>query len=197
MADGPIKRVLASIVANGLVYDVLQRAVGTEGFDRHIKKSLGPIARGCIVIDAGGGTGMSRHIWPQDCDYVNVDNDPEKLAAFARKQLPGQAVLGDITALDYRAGSVDYVFTKYVSHHLDDESLEGFLKDSSRVLKADGKLVFFDPVYSADRVLSKVLWRYDRGAHPRPDTLLRSVPNSAKPVADEQQTGLLKEAVPT
>ena len=145
MTDGPLKRVLASIVASGFVYDALQHAAGMEGFEVHIKESLKPIARGCVVIDAGGGTGMSRHIWPQDCDYVNVDNDPEKREAFVRKKLPGKAVLGDITALDNGPGSVDYVFTKNVTHHLDDGGLDGFLKDSARVLKPDGKLVFSMP----------------------------------------------------
>jgi SAM-dependent methyltransferase len=167
VADGPLKRLLASIVARGFVYDALQRAAGTERFNAHIEESLRPIARGCVVIDAGGGTGMSRQIWPEDCDYVNVDNDPEKLEAFARKKLPGKAVLGDITALDKGPGSVDYVFTKAVTHHLDDGSLDGFLKDSARVLKPDGKLVFFDAVYSSDRFVSRLFWRYDRGSFPR------------------------------
>jgi SAM-dependent methyltransferase len=168
VADGPLKRVLASIVASGFVYDAVQRAAGMERFEVHIKESLTPIARGSVVIDAGGGTGLSRHIWPPDCDYLNVDNDPEKLDAFARKKLPGKAVLGDITALANGAASVDYVFTKNVTHHLDDGGLEDFLKDSARVLKPDGKFVFFDAVYSSDRFISKLFWRYDRGSFPRP-----------------------------
>jgi ubiquinone/menaquinone biosynthesis C-methylase UbiE len=177
MADGPLKRVLGSVVSNGFVYDTLQRAVGSNRFDTIIRNALEPIAPDCTVIDAGGGTGLSRNIWPLHCDYVIIDNDPVKLEAYARKNLPGKAIIGDITAFDFESGSVDFVFSKWVSHHLDDQSLEGFLVDSSRILNVGGKLVFFEALYSTDKALSKVMWRYDRGSCPRNEETLLGVLN--------------------
>ena len=143
------------------------------------------------MVDAGGGTGLSRDIWPADCDYVNLDSAPEKLAAFNRKGLRGRAVLGDITALDMEPGSVDYVFIKAVAHHLDDVNLDSFLECSLRVLKPTGRLVFYDPVYLADRFLSRVLWRYDRGSFPRRAGVVLEILNRHfMPTRDEIVRGL-------
>lgn len=167
MTDGPLKRVLASIVASGFVYDALQHAAGMEGFEVHIKESLKPIARGCVVIDAGGGTGMSRHIWPQDCDYVNVDNDPEKREAFVRKKLPGKAVLGDITALDNGPGSVDYVFNQERDTPPRRRRPRWLLEGLCAGSQARRQARLFDAVHSSDRFVSKLFWRYDRGSFPR------------------------------
>jgi hypothetical protein len=56
-----------------------------------------------------------------------------------------------------------------VSHHLDDAQLGQMLDELRRVSK---RIVFLDAVLSPRRT-SRLLWRYDRGRHPRQASVLR------------------------
>ena len=53
----------------------------------------------------------------------------------------------------------------FVLHHLDDEALRRGLAELARVVR--GELVVMDPLWLDRRAISRLLWRYDDGAHPR------------------------------
>src|SRR5439155_24151670 len=80
------------------------------------------------------------------------------------------AVLGDATNLPLRDRSVDWAICVSVSHHLDDHGF-GLMLDELRRVTRD-RVVFLDAVASP-AVRSRLLWRYDRGRHPRPVEVLR------------------------
>ena len=52
-----------------------------------------------------------------------------------------------------------------VFHHVDDETLPGLVAELSRV--TSGHLVFLEPLLNPRRFVSRLLWNYDRGRHPR------------------------------
>jgi SAM-dependent methyltransferase len=166
-APGLTGRAAAAIASIPLVYDVVQRLPGAAESARRLRRVLGE-ARG-VVLDAGGGTGTLEAALPPAAEYLWLDPDPRKLAGFrARSSSP--AILGDATNIPLQDGSVDWVVTVAVSHHLDDDAFGRTLDELRRVVRE--RVVFFDAVASPRRV-SRLLWRYDRGRHPRPPDVLK------------------------
>lgn len=159
---GTVRRALASIVALPFVYDVVQRLVGIETIYGRIRPLLGP-TEGALVLDAGAGTGNLERLLPESARYIWLDPDPQKLRGFrANSQAP--ALIADATRIPFRDQSVDWVVSAFVSHHLDDDQLAQMLNELGRVMK--DRLLFLDAVDAPAR-MSRLLWRYDRGRHPR------------------------------
>ncbi len=67
---------------------------------------------------------------------------------------------------------MDMVLCKQVSHHIPEERLDDLFSEIWRVLRPNGQFLFMDSMKN-DRRVSNVLWRYDRGAYPRPEADLR------------------------
>jgi hypothetical protein len=163
---GPIGRTVAALAGVPLVYDLVQRLPGTAEARSRLRRALVE-ARG-IVLDAGGGTGALEPALPPSATYLWLDADGRKLKRFrARSQSP--AVLGDATNLPLQDGSVEWAVFVAVSHHLDDAALGRALDELRRVARE--RVVFLDAVTTPRRT-SRLLWRYDRGRHPRPADVL-------------------------
>jgi len=158
---------LHRFVANPAIYDTIQVVVGGADLDRRLAGNLGEMAERPTILDVGGGTGLPPSMWPVGVRYLCLDIDPVKLAGFRRKGRPGVALRGDATHLPLRTRSVDVVVCKNVSHHLSDAQLPPLFRESARVLKPRGRMLFIDAVQAPERWRSRVMWRYDRGAHPR------------------------------
>ena len=167
-APGLVGRALAAVVANPLVYDVVQRLLGARETARRLGGALAD-ADGALVLDVGAGTGAMERLLPPTARYLWLDPDPRKLAGFRTKS-SASAVVGDSTALPLRDGAVDWAVSVAVSHHLDDEQFGHTLDELRRVTRE--RVVFFDAVLSPLR-RSRLLWRYDRGRHPRPAEVLK------------------------
>src|SRR5262249_20285691 len=114
-----------------------------------------------------GGTGRLRDIWPAGSTYVCLDNDPRKLGRFRSQETDGSALVADARQLPFPDHTVDVIMSVAMSHHLPDDVLDGFLAEADRVLRPSGAFIFFDAVVRPKRWLSRLLWRYDRGAFPR------------------------------
>jgi SAM-dependent methyltransferase len=167
---------LHRVVANPIVYDTVQVLAGSAELDRRLATNLGEMPARPNILDVGGGTGMPPWLWPAGATYICLDIDPVKLAGFLRKDRPGVALLGDATRLPVRSRSLDLVVCKNVTHHLSDEQLPLVFRESARVLKPGARMLFIDPVQAPERWRSRLLWRYDRGSHPRyVDTLRQSM----------------------
>jgi ubiquinone/menaquinone biosynthesis C-methylase UbiE len=159
---------LHRFVANPVVYDTVQVLAGSSAeLDRRLAATVGELAAGSTILDVGGGSGLPPSLWPAGASYLCLDIDPVKLAAFRRKDGPGVALLGDATHLPIGTRTVDLVVCKNVTHHLSDAQLPALFRESARVLKAGHRMLFIDAVQAPDRWRSRLLWRYDRGTHPR------------------------------
>ncbi len=165
--DPMLTDLLHRIVANPVIYDTVQVLAGSADLDRRLAANLGELPARPTILDVGGGTGLPPSLWPAGTTYLCLDIDPVKLAGFRRKNRPGVALRADATHLPLRARSLDLVVCKNVTHHLGDEQLLPLFRESARVLKPHGRMLFIDAVQAPDRWRSRVLWRYDRGAHPR------------------------------
>lgn len=167
-AGGLLSRVLHAVVAVPAVYDLVQRLAGREAIQRKLHDALGD-AQNAAVLDVGAGTGTLQGALPASADYVWLDNDLQKLSGFRAKS-HGAAIVADATRLPLKDMSVEWAVSVGVSHHLRDDGFDLMLDELRRV--ALERVVFLDAVWTS-AIASRVLWRYDRGAHPRTAEELR------------------------
>jgi len=169
-----LKRMLHRIVAHPQVYDAVQRLAGASKVERLLSRRVPGRDRAARVLDVGGGTGISRNLWPDDCTYICLDVDMEKLRGFSQKHITGSPLLADATRIPIRDGSLDTVLCKLVTHHLTDQAMSALIDESARVLKDDGIFVFMDAVWAPRRPAGRLLWSLDRGTNPRRADTLRA-----------------------
>ena len=164
-----IKGLLHALVSRPVVYSLCQRTIGAGQVTQRIAEYVpSGYSR---ALDIGSGRGYAGRMWPDEADYIPLDIDRAMLQAGQRPL----AVQSEATELPLIDSSMDMVLCKQVSHHISEEHLDRLFAEIQRVLRPDGRLLFMDAVRT-DRAVSNLLWRYDRGAHPRPESdLLRHV----------------------
>jgi ubiquinone/menaquinone biosynthesis C-methylase UbiE len=159
-----ISTIIHSIVAQPLVYDMVQWLAGIDHTRRRLQPHLAQ-TDGQAVLDVGAGTGLYLSSFPPTAKYLWLDNDPQKLQGFqARSSKTFPAILGDGTQIGLRSKSVDYVTCIGVAHHLTDAQFARLVSEMARVARK--KLIFLEPL-DTDAWQSAVMWKYDRGSHPR------------------------------
>ena len=168
-----LAEIIHRVVAYPKVYDLVQTLAGTAALDRRVGGTLTTVPARSVILDVGGGTGLPTSLWPAGATYICVDIDRVKLTGFRRKHSTGSPVRGDGTRLPIRSGSIDLLVCKNVSHHLGDGQLPGLFRECARVLRTGGRMLFIDAVQAPERWRSRLLWRYDRGSHPRTVEALR------------------------
>lgn len=166
-----LRRILGTVVANPWVYDVVQKMAGREENYRRLRPLLAR-AKGEILLEAGAGTGEITRILDSTTRYLWLDNDVQKLTGFKSKNKGHLAVLADATRIPLADQSVHSVLTLAVTHHLPDRELDLFLAELARVCRH--QLVFLDGLEDRSSVVSNLMWRYDRGSHPRTEQFLLS-----------------------
>jgi ubiquinone/menaquinone biosynthesis C-methylase UbiE len=166
-----LRRILATVVANPWVYDVVQKMAGREENYRRLHPFLAH-AKGELLLEAGAGTGEITRILDPTTRYVWLDNDVQKLTGFKNKNKGHLAVLADGTRIPLADQSVHSVLTLAVTHHLQDCELDLFLAELARVCRH--QLVFLDGLEDRSSLVSNLMWRYDRGSHPRTEQHLLS-----------------------
>jgi pyridine nucleotide-disulfide oxidoreductase family protein len=157
-------RLVHRLVAKPWLYNVAQSLAGAETVRRHLRPRLQETS-GKLVLDVGAGTGLYLSCFPPTARYIWLDPDPQKLDGF-RGTPDGarRAVLGDATCLGLRRDAVDFAVCTNVTHHLDEKQLAQCVDELARVVR--GKLILHDAVKTA-RPVSRLMWRLDRGSHPR------------------------------
>jgi SAM-dependent methyltransferase len=155
------------------VYDAIQLLAGRHVIDSRLRRILAD-ASGSIVLDVGAGTGSLARLLPPGARYWALDNDPAKLERLARKVPDARRMLRSAVETGIEDEAVDWTVCVDVAHHLDDGQLPQLVSELARLTR--GRLAFVDPLWTPRPSLGRVLWRYDRGAHPRTsDQLVRAL----------------------
>lgn len=166
------RRLAAQIVSHPRVYRLQRRLLHAEKLDEQlaplIDKAVGGAALG-TVVDVGGGSGVSRSLWPPTWTYIGIDPD-ERAVQFGQAGENTERTVGTASELPFPDGYADAVLMKEVSHHLDDVTWEKTLQEIRRILKPEGTFVFLDGVWTRQRWISRLVWRFDVGRHPREAT---------------------------
>jgi ubiquinone/menaquinone biosynthesis C-methylase UbiE len=171
-----ISTLVRLLASNPWIYELSHRIAKTNRLDPVLAAHTGGLSSCSRVLDVGGGSGSAQSLWSSDCLYVCLDIDGAMLRAFRPRRPRSQAVQADALRLPISDHSVDQVLYKFVCHHIPDEALGRLFQESRRVLKESGRLLLVEPIWRSDSRVSRILWRYDRGSHPRtPDSLSSSI----------------------
>jgi dolichol-phosphate mannosyltransferase len=145
---------------------------------RALRRHLGPDAR---IMHAGCGSGQADVDLHERFNVTAVDISLEGLALYSRNNPHAQAVRqADIFRLPFESGTFDGVFNLGVMEHFDETQIQDLLREFSRVLKHDGRIILFWPHARATSVfvlravhfvMSAVLGIKNR-LHPEEITLL-------------------------
>jgi SAM-dependent methyltransferase len=174
-----LTRILHAIAADARVYDLIRFVFGSRLSERRLRTQAAEIVASSsrnplVVLDVGGGTGRLEAIWPPDALYICLDPDRRKIEGFVQRHGSGVAVIGSGKHLPFRDGSIDVALLIAVSHHLADDVLDNVVREIHRVLRPDGRLIYLDAIWNPHHLTGRILWRYDRGAFPRPIQRLRA-----------------------
>jgi len=162
MTDTRLQRLAAALVSRPLVYDLVQELAGQEKVARRLRAALAgmPHRRALDVGSAAGGFAFRLGVSP-----VCTDLDPRPLAALRRRRPGTRALVANAGALPFPDGAFDLVLCLAVLHHLDDPTLEAVVAELARI--SSGRVLVLEPLRNDARGVSRFLWRYDRGKHPR------------------------------
>jgi SAM-dependent methyltransferase len=166
---GPLTAFLHYLVAKPVVYNLVQWIVGGDINIRRLRRHLGS-EENALVLEVGAGTGLYAAMLPPSARYLWLDMDPVKLSGFHATRPGGRAILGDATRIPLKAKSVDVAVCISLSHHLSDDQVPELFRELARVARK--RIVFLDAVARPSSVMSRLLWRYDRGSHPRAASVL-------------------------
>ncbi len=155
-------RLVAALVSRPFFYNLVQIAAGRDRVIKRLSDAAGPMPSGRVldVGSASGQVGLGLGIRP-----ICLDIDFLPLSDRRRRGTLHLAVQGDAARLPFCRKSFDFSVCTAVSHHLDDETLRAALAEIGRV--TSGTFLFFDATRNDSRWLSRMLWRFDRGRHPR------------------------------
>jgi SAM-dependent methyltransferase len=160
---------ISRIVSHPRVFQVQTALLGGNRLTKSLLPLVSRATKGVssgTVVDVGGGTASARSLWPVGWTYISLDPD-QRLVTFDNADDGMQRLVGDASRLALLDNSIDVVFMKNVSHHLDDTQWPNALAEIRRVLKPDGYFLFVDALWSQYRLISRLAWSVDAGRFPR------------------------------
>ncbi|TCL76958.1 methyltransferase family protein [Hydrogenispora ethanolica] len=126
---------------------LLQRKVEFGAFLSLLEKQRIDLA-GKVIMDAGCGSGYSTELILKafrPARVIAFDLMPEQIRLAARRGLPAEFAVGDMTRIDCADGFCDAAFVFGVLHHIPEWRLA--LAELRRVLKPGGVLLAEEPEY--------------------------------------------------
>jgi ubiquinone/menaquinone biosynthesis C-methylase UbiE len=170
-----LRKILHRVVRNPGIYDRVQLLAGAKEVQRRVAAQIPHLAHVNNVLDVGGGTGLYQSLWPGAVRCICLDMSMAKLRGYRAKYPRRTALCADGTQIPLGSGTLDAVMCINVSHHLTDRSCELLIEESARVLKETGALLFVEAIWEPNRFMGRLLWKFDRGSHPRTAEYLRSL----------------------
>ncbi len=180
MTGARLDRMAAALVSRPSIYAMVQTLAGQRRVARRLRDALAALPPGRLLDVGSAEGGFASRLGR---DPVFIDLDPRPLAALRRRGRGSRAAAADAASLPFPDRAFDVSACVAVSHHLDDPQLEKVVAELGRV--TSGTLLFLDALRNDGRALSRWLWRYDRGRHPRTLDQLR--------IALERRFRLLEE----
>jgi SAM-dependent methyltransferase len=187
-----LQRFAAAVVSRPVFYDLVQKAAGQEKVAERLRAMASglPVRRVLDVGSASGGLATRIGLRP-----ICLDLDPRPLVRLRRRagRDPSSAVAGDAARLPFPGAAFDLTLCAMVFHHLDDETVRRVVAELSRVTA--GRLLFLEPLRNEGRRISRLLWKYDRGRHPRSREELLALLGVAFELVDVREFAVYHEYV--
>ena len=164
------------------IFELQQRLCNNySGVLQEFSEILGANKR-LSIIDIGCSTGAcaSVIINMRENSYVGIDIDQSYVEAAAKRSPNGEFLVMDARNMNFPDSHFDLAMFIGVMHHMDDELIRACLKEISRVLKPDGKVIVAEPVYTRGHLLSTIFLNMDRGKYIRNQSGYESLFNGFK-----------------
>jgi ubiquinone/menaquinone biosynthesis C-methylase UbiE len=190
-----LTRLAHCIASHPRTYDLIQRAAGVSTVHARLAEVIGRINPHGVMLDVGGGTGINSFLWLGRGRYICLDLDALKLRGYRDKHPLGAGIQADATRLPFADGSADVLLCKFLVHHLNDEAAARLMDEAHRVLRSDGHLIVIDPVWNPSRRVARLLWKYDRGAFPRPADAIAQIVSRRFALREREQVYVWHEYV--
>jgi ubiquinone/menaquinone biosynthesis C-methylase UbiE len=141
------QRLEAAFRANGTYFAMMSRFHEQHGgvaVEENVKEIIGRHCRDdAAILEAGCGEGSITKWFAShypNARFTGIDISPIGVALAAQSAPPNSRFLeGDVTALDYPANSLDFVFSHSVIEHVPHWTM--FVSEAHRVLKPRGRLL--------------------------------------------------------
>lgn len=160
-----LQSLAAALMSRPFFYSLVQTLSGGRRVTREVRRAVGRLPSGRTLDVGSSNGGAARAIGMEPTLLVCLDTDLRPLAARVRRGNVGVPVQGDAARLPFLRKAFDVTLCTAVSHHLDDESLSAAFAEIARV--TSDTFLFLDATRQDTRRLSRLLWRFDRGRHPR------------------------------
>ena len=171
-----IRGLTGALLSHPWIYDLSQRATGSRQLLGRLREIANPLCTpGAKVVDIGGGTGIYRKACPDNVRHMCFDPDLAMLAQYRAKHPGGIAVQCDGANIALGDATADLAFVTCVLHHLADEDSAALFQECRRILKLGRHLIFAEPLWAPSNAVGRVLWRFDRGSHPRTSQTLKTL----------------------
>ena len=169
---------LHRFASNPWIYEWIQFFFGAPIVHRRLRAVFRRLPPTGVCVDIGGGTGLFHRkvisAQPNEWRYVCLDLDVAKLRALRTGPHHQAAIIGDAGRLPLRSRSLECAVLMAVTHHIPPDQLETVIAESMRILKDDGRLLFLDALWKPSRLVSRLLWKLDRGSFPHTEETLLS-----------------------
>jgi SAM-dependent methyltransferase len=159
------------ILEHPKVYDLIQRLGRWHVTARRLQAVMAD-ASGKVVLDVGAGTGNLAPLLPADAEYMAIDIDAARIRSLERKCPGARCMVRSALDTGLEDDAADWSVCNGLAHHLEDEDVPRLIAELARVTRE--RLVFVEPLWPGKHLINGVLWRYDRGSHPRPESTLLS-----------------------
>lgn len=154
------------LISKPLIYDLVQYCVGAHYIHKRLSRQVNQYISDTVLLDIGGGTGISKKFLISPKLYICLDIDKAKLDRFSEKSA-GIALLGDATFTPVKKEVIDVVLCAFMTHHLSDRSFVQLLVEIKRILKTNGTLILIDAILDERATLGRMLWKFDVGIYPK------------------------------
>jgi SAM-dependent methyltransferase len=142
---------LRSVLAFPWVYRLFGMLVGNKAYEEWFIKNVLGLRKGQKLVDVGCGPAQILDRLP-GVEYVGLDiSDAYIQAARIKFKARGGAnfLSGSIEdwTLNPLTYAADIVLVNGVLHHVDDDEAKNILEFAYRILKDDGRFIFYEPCY--------------------------------------------------
>jgi SAM-dependent methyltransferase len=148
------------------IYDGFQNFVGANSLKKRFLQTYLPSERPLRVLEIGCGPGKNLDYLPRDIEYVGCDLS-SKYIEYAKKKYGHIAEFYCLSVADLGELSLepfDVVISLGVLHHLNDDLVRAFCRETKQVLKNNGLFLALEPCWTPSQSwINRKIMSYDRG----------------------------------
>jgi SAM-dependent methyltransferase len=123
--------------------------------ERYISKYL---EKNSIILHAGCGGGQVEEGIAHYYTIIGMDISPNAIALYKKCHDDPNLILGDITSIGIKEGSLDGIYNLGVMEHFSEEEIKIILMEFRRILKKRGKIIlFWPPKYGSTVIFFKIV----------------------------------------